>query len=221
MHFSNLRSGFARFGVPQEKKGQKRRNTMNQKRAAQNRNLFTAIEPGTNDNTRTLIEQSTSENRPSADHPDREFLSNYIPVYRIELVRERAILIKPRPAIHNPKDIEAILQDELLNADREKLVCVALNAKNVVIGIDIVSVGTLTSSLASGREIFKSAILLNAAAIILSHNHPSGDSTPSREDIQMTERISKAGEILGIKLLDHIIIAEHGNFSFSQAGRLP
>jgi DNA repair protein RadC len=65
------------------------------------------------------------------------------------LVRERAILIKPRPAIHNPKDVVAILQDELLKADREKLVCVALNAKNVVIGIDIVSVGTLTSSLAS------------------------------------------------------------------------
>jgi DNA repair protein RadC len=55
----------------------------------------------------------------------------------------------------------------------------------------------------------------------LSHNHPSGDATPSREDIQMTERISKAGEILGIKLLDHIIIAEQGNYSLSQTGRLP
>jgi len=68
---------------------------------------------------------------------------------------------------------------------------------------------------------FKSAILKNAAAIILSHGHPSGDPTPSREDIQMTERVSKAGEILGIKLLDHIIIGEQGNYSFSNAGRLP
>jgi len=189
---------------------------MHQKRATQNRNLFAAIEPGTNDNPKTLSEQSAGSN-----HPDRGILGKYIPVYRIELVRERTISIEPRPSIHNPDDVVAILQDELLNADREKLVCIALNAKNSVIGINIVSVGTLTSSLASGREIFKSAILLNAASIVLSHNHPSGDSAPSREDILMTERISKAGEILGIKLLDHIIIAEQGNFSFSQAGRLP
>jgi DNA repair protein RadC len=91
--------------------------------------------------------------------------------------------------------------------------------KNVVIGMDIVSIGTLTASIAHPRKIFKSAILKNAASIILSH-HPSGDPVPSREDIQLTERIAKAGEILGIKLLDHIIIAEHGNYSFSNTGRL-
>jgi DNA repair protein RadC len=194
---------------------------MHQKRATQNRNLFAAVEPETNDNPKTLTEQSCEQNHPSIDHPDRGILDKYIPVYHIELVRERTISIAPRPAIHNSDDVVAILQDELLKADREKLVCVMLNAKNVVIGIDVVSVGTLTSSLASPREIFKSAILLNAGAIILSHNHPSGDATPSREDIQMTERISQSGEILGIKLLDHIIIAEQGNFSFSNVGRLP
>jgi DNA repair protein RadC len=194
---------------------------MPQKRATQNRNLFAAIEPETIDNYTTFEQQSNGRNHQSATHPYRGNLDKYIPVYHIELVRERTSQIEPRPAIHNSEDVVAILQDELLKADREKLVCVMLNAKNVVIGMDIVSVGTLTSSLASGREIFKSAILLNAAAIILSHNHPSGDATPSREDIHMTERISKAGEILGIKLLDHIIIAEQGNFSFSNAGRLP
>lgn len=192
---------------------------MHQNRATQNRNLFT--EPEIQNRHSMPVEISGSKNHRSAVHPDREILDKYIPLYRIELVRERLIPIKPRPAIHNPDDIVAILRDELLKADREKLVCVMLNAKNVVIGMDIVSVGTLTSSLASGREIFKAAILLNSAAIILSHNHPSGDATPSREDIQLTDRISKAGEILGIKLLDHIIIAEHGNYSFSQAGRLP
>ncbi len=127
---------------------------MPQKRANQNRTLFEAVEPS------------------SSNHPDCGILDKYVPVYRIELVRERTIPVETRPAIHNPDDIVAILQDELLKADREKLVCIMLNAKNVVIGMDIVSVGTLTSSLASGREIFKSAILLNAAAIILSHNHP-------------------------------------------------
>ena len=193
---------------------------MHQKRATQNRNLFAETEPD-NNNPTLSTEIPRRRNRRSTVHPDQGILDRYIPLYHIELVRERLIPIKPRPAIHNPDDIVSILSEELLKADREKLVCVMLNTKNVVIGMDVVSVGTLTSSLASGREIFKAAILLNSAAIILSHNHPSGDATPSREDIQLTDRISKAGAILGIKLLDHIIIAEHGSYSFSQAGRLP
>ena len=143
---------------------------MHQKRATQNRNLFAAVESETADNSKTLTESSASINRRSAESSAQGILEKYIPLYRIELVRERMIPIAPRPSIHNPDDVVAILQEELLKADREKLVCVMLSAKNVVIGMDIVSVGTLTSSLASGREIFKSAILLNAAAIILSHN---------------------------------------------------
>jgi DNA repair protein RadC len=181
---------------------------MNRKRATQVRNLFTPIEPGTHDNPTPQSGSTTAS-------------AKYIPVYHVELVRDRLIKVEPRPSIHNPDDVVAILQDELLKADREKLVCLMLNAKNVVIGMDVVSVGSLTSSIAHPREIFKSAILKNAAAIILSHGHPSGDPTPSREDIQMTERVSKAGEILGIKLLDHIISGEQGNYSFSNAGRLP
>jgi DNA repair protein RadC len=87
--------------------------------------------------------------------------------------------------------------------------------------MEVVSVGTLTSSLVACRDLFKSAILANAAGIIVSHPHPSGDPSPSQEDIRVTGRISTAGEILGIKLLDHIIIAELGCYSFSAAGRLP
>lgn len=181
---------------------------MNRKRATQNENLFTAIEPVTQDNPAPQTGQLMASTK-------------YIPVYHIELVRDRLIKVEPKPSIHNSDDVVTILQDELLKSDREKLVCLMLNAKNGVIGMDIVSIGTLTASIAHPREIFKSAILKNAASIILSHNHPSGDPAPSREDIQLTERIAKAGEILGIKLLDHIIIAEHGNFSFSNTGRLP
>jgi DNA repair protein RadC len=181
---------------------------MNQKRAAQNQNLFTAIEPDLCDNSTPPSGETTA-------------LAKYIPVYHVELVRDRMIKAEPRPSVHNSDDVVAILRDEFLKSDREKLVCVMLNAKNSVIGIDIVSVGSLTESIAHPREIFKSAILKNAAAIILSHNHPSGDPTPSREDIQMTERVAKAGEILCIKLLDHVIIGEHGTYSFSNAGRLP
>ncbi|NLT67797.1 MAG: DNA repair protein RadC [Acidobacteria bacterium] len=179
---------------------------MNPKRATQNRNLFTAIEPETNENPAPARVPATAK---------------YIPVYHVELVRDRLIKVEPRPSIHNPDDVVAILQEELLKSDREKLVCVMLNAKNRIIGMDIVSVGSLTASIAHPREIFKSAILKNAASILLSHGHPSGDPAPSREDIQLTERVAKAGEILGIRLLDHIIIGELGTYSFSNAGRLP
>jgi DNA repair protein RadC len=86
--------------------------------------------------------------------------------------------------------------------------------------MEVVSVGSLTASVVTPRELFKSAILASAAAIVISHNHPSGEPAPSQEDIRLTERISKAGEILGIKLLDHVIIGELGHYSFSDAGRL-
>jgi DNA repair protein RadC len=173
----------------------------------------------------------TGKNQMSAGSPvgndassgERKRMSavKYIPVYHVELVRDRVIKTERGPAIRNSDDVVAILGDELLKADREKLVCLMLNTKNVVIGIDTVSVGSLSASIAHPREIFKSAILKNAAAIILSHNHPSGDPSPSQDDIRLTERISKAGEILGIKLLDHVIIGALGIYSFSNAGRLP
>jgi DNA repair protein RadC len=169
---------------------------------------------------RNLVGPAGNNRKRTADPQGAQYLEKYVPIYHIELVRDRMIEAGARPSIHNSDAVVAILRDELLNADREKLVCLTLNAKNIVIGINIVSVGTLTASLASGREIFKSAILVNAAAIILSHNHISGDPTPSREDIQLTERIRHAGEILGIRLLDHIIISEHRSYSFANAGRL-
>ena len=175
---------------------------MNRKRATQNQSLFDTMNAEA-----TGVTLTTS--------------ARYIPVYHVALVRDRSIKAEPRPSIHNSDDVVEILQDELLASDREKLLCLMLNAKNVVIGMDIVSIGTLTMSVAHPREIFKSAILKNAASIILSHGHPSGDPTPSREDIQLTERIRQAGEILGIKLLDHIIIGENGTYSFRNTGRLP
>ena len=120
-------------------------------------NLFEANEPAAS---------STSEapkDRPTAT-------TKYIPVYHVELVRDRRVKIETRSSVHNSDDVVALLEDELLNADREKLICVMLNAKNGVIGMDIVSVGSLTASIAHPREIFKPAILKNAASIILSHN---------------------------------------------------
>jgi len=192
---------------------------MYQKRATSNQPLLNAAETGTISNP-TLPKGSSGNGYPIGQ-PKRGPSKQYIPVYRIELVRERTIKVEPRQAVHNSDDVVAILRDELLKADRERLICLMLNTKNVVIGMDVVSVGTLTQSCAHPRELYKAAILTNAAAIILVHNHPSGDPAPSLDDAQLTERISKAGEILGIKLLDHVIIGELGSYSFANAGRLP
>jgi len=105
------------------------------------------------------------------------------------------------------------LMSDLQYEDRELFYCLQLNAKNRILSRSLVSIGTLTSSLIHPREVFKAAILSNAAAIICVHNHPSGDPTPSHNDRLITERIEEAGEIIGITLLDHIIIGANGSYT--------
>ena len=94
----------------------------------------------------------------------------------------------------------------LENEDREKFYALHLDAKNRVLAIELLAVGTLTHSLVHPREIFKGAIINNSASIILVHNHPSGDTSPSHEDLQITERLSQAGSLLGINVHDHLIL---------------
>lgn len=95
-----------------------------------------------------------------------------------------------------------------------------LNARHQLICKELISIGTLTASLAHPREIFAPAIGKAAAGVILVHNHPSGDPSPSEEDTRLTKRISQAGHIMGIDLLDHLIVATNGAYSFKQAGTL-
>jgi len=85
---------------------------------------------------------------------------------------------------------------------------VPLDGKNRALGFHIVSVGTLTASLVHPLEVFKLAILANVAAIIVVHNHPSGDPTPSAEDVAITQRLRQAGELLGIRVLDHVVVGD-------------
>ncbi|MHB8883097.1 MAG: JAB domain-containing protein [Thermodesulfovibrionales bacterium] len=94
--------------------------------------------------------------------------------------------------------------------DKEHFYCIGLSVKNHIKYIDLASVGTLTNSLIHPREAFRLAITKGVASLIFAHNHPSGDPAPSREDITTTERLKKAGEILGIKTLDHVIVG-NGN----------
>lgn len=108
----------------------------------------------------------------------------------------------------SPEDVARVLRQYIGDADREVLVVICLDVKNHFNSINTVSVGTLTSSLSHPREIFKTAILSNAAAIILGHNHPSGVPEPSLDDIKITKKVEEAGNILGIELLDHVIIGD-------------
>ncbi|ACV62287.1 DNA repair protein RadC [Desulfofarcimen acetoxidans DSM 771] len=112
------------------------------------------------------------------------------------------------PSVKTPDDAVNYVMEEMRYMDREHFKALLLNTKNRVISLEAISVGTLNSSNVHPRELFKVAIKRSAAAIILIHNHPSGDPTPSREDIDVTERLGEAGKIVGIDVLDHIVIGD-------------
>jgi DNA repair protein RadC len=115
-----------------------------------------------------------------------------------------------------------LLQTYLADVDREHFVVLFLDRKNQVTGINTVSIGSLTASIVHPREVFKPAILANAAAVILCHNHPSGSPFPSNEDRILTARLVAAGKLLGINVLDHIILGNESQryFSFADEGLL-
>ncbi len=124
----------------------------------------------------------------------------------------------PRPVIKTPDDAAALVMEEMRHFDREHFRALLLNTRNQVIGTDKVSVGTLNSSTVHPRELFRNAIKRSAASVILVHNHPSGDPTPSREDIDITRRLIEAGKIIGIDVLDHIIIGDNKFTSLKAKG---
>ena len=110
-----------------------------------------------------------------------------------------------------PKDAANLMMKEMMVLKKEVLKLIMVNTKNVVIAVKTVSIGSLNSSIVHPREIFKEAIRESSASIIICHNHPSGDPSPSNEDINITSRLKECGNILGIELLDHIII---GNMKY-------
>lgn len=122
--------------------------------------------------------------------------------------------------VSSPEDIVSYYNVQLKYQQKECLVLLVLDSKNRVLSEEILSVGTMNASIADPREIFSSALKKNGVAIILLHNHPSGDPTPSREDILTTQRIAGAGELLGIHLNDHIIIGQNSYISLLAEGYL-
>lgn len=140
-------------------------------------------------------------------------------IYRVQLVREGELAFGGRTTISCPDDAAGILEGYFRDKDREHFVILMLNTKNAVTGFHTVSIGTLDASLVHPREVFKPAILANAASVIAAHNHPSGDPEPSLQDRTLTQRLVTSGELLGIPMLDHIIIGAPGLFrSLKQSG---
>ena len=119
--------------------------------------------------------------------------------------------------IRGPADVFRHFHPHLRHAAQERFLVVLLDGRHRVLRQELVSQGTLTASLVHPREVFRPALRESAAALVLVHNHPSGDPTPSREDREITERLMRAGEILGIPVLDHVVVAERGYCSLRES----
>ena len=122
--------------------------------------------------------------------------------------------------ISSPQDIGNVYMEELRYKKKEIFRVVLLNTKNVIIGSKDISEGSLNASIVHPREVFLEAIKKSANKMILMHNHPSGDPTPSSEDINITKRLISAGQIVGIEILDHVIIGDGSFYSFKENGQI-
>ena len=142
-----------------------------------------------------------------------------INIVSIKMIKEASFLYQTR-TISSPNDAYEMIREQLEGLDREQFMIACLNTKNEPTNISVVAVGTLNKAIVHPREVFKTAILSNAASIIAFHNHPSGETTPSDQDIQLTHRLVEAGELLGIKLLDHLIIGDGSFMSLKEKGYL-
>ena len=136
-----------------------------------------------------------------------------------ELVGRRDALSKDRADVSGPRQVYERLQG-LRHKRKEHFVALYVNARNRLTHVETVSIGTLTASLVHPREVFGPAVERSAAGVIVAHNHPSGDARPSAEDRAATRRLERAGRILGVPLLDHIVVGEGGYYSFREEGGL-
>ncbi|WP_243386158.1 RadC family protein [Bacillus kexueae] len=134
--------------------------------------------------------------------------------------RIHQLTYEERYVIRSPKDAADYVMEEMRFLTQEHFVCIYLNTKNQVLQKRTVFIGSLNASIVHPREVFKSALKRSAASLICVHNHPSGDPTPSREDIEVTRRLAECGKLIGIEMLDHIIIGEHKFVSLKEKGYL-
>ncbi len=122
--------------------------------------------------------------------------------------------------INSPEDVYRRLYPAMRESKKEHFVELCLDTKNQVIREDTISIGSLNANIVHPREVFRTALIESAAHIIVAHNHPSGDPTPSREDIDITKKLVETGKIMGIDVLDHVIIGDCRHFSMKEAGNI-
>jgi len=140
-------------------------------------------------------------------------------IVSLKLIKENSFLY-PERNVKSPDDAYKLLKQFLVDVDREYFLVLCLDTKNQPTALNICHIGSLNASIVHPREVLKSAILSNSASIIVGHNHPSNDPTPSKEDIEVTKRLKKAGEIIGIELLDHIIVCADSFISLKEKGQM-
>ena len=143
----------------------------------------------------------------------------YVPLIRLKMIKIREL-----PSIweklNRPDKVAEFAMQLLDGADKEHLLVISISAKCQPLAFEIVSIGSVDSAFVVPREVFKHAIVNNAAGILLVHNHPSGDCKPSEDDLCITERIGKAGDLLGIQVLDYVIIGEGNFYSFREQRKI-
>ena len=151
----------------------------------------------------------------------RAYNTRKINIISLRIVREKTVTYSENQ-LNTPEKVVELLNKAInfKDFDREAMVVIPVDTKLRPVGINIAHIGSLTESTVHAREIFKYAILVNAYAIFIAHNHPSGDPKPSRHDINFTKNIKKAADILGINLIDHIIIAGNSYFSFRENNQI-
>lgn len=134
-------------------------------------------------------------------------------------ISERVIKRKIK-TITSSEDVYAYLKEGLIFKKKEHFLAILLDNKNVIISTETISIGDLSSTIVNPREVFKPAVKKSAKSIILAHNHPSGNPAPSMEDYNITRRLVEAGDILDIRVLDHLVIARDGYYSFKREGNI-
>ena len=150
----------------------------------------------------------------------QQLLFQHVPVYTTRLVREAVFTFPARTQLTSPADVAAVLQEYFHDRDREEFIVCLLDTASTLIALSTVSVGGLSASIVEPRQVFKVAVLSNAAALILAHNHPSGNPEPSREDLRITRQLVEAGKLMGIPIHDHLIIVDAGYVSLAERGLL-
>jgi DNA repair protein RadC len=136
-----------------------------------------------------------------------------------ELARRLETFVEePKRKICSPKDVYTLMYPKMREQKKEKFITLCLDTKNQILREEVISIGSLNASIVHPREVFKSALMESSASVIMIHNHPSGDPSPSREDIMVTEKLVEGGKLLGIEVLDHIIIGDGRYISLKDEG---